>query len=67
MFMVHVQRRLRRWRLRMRSLFVAKSWTVIASDRHCERSEAIQNCFRAGSLDCFVAEPVIGPAEGRTL
>src|SRR6516165_7067896 len=27
--------------------------------RHCERNEAIQ---RIATLDCFVAEPVIGPA-----
>gem|GEM_PF-3681275 len=33
--------------------------------RHCERSEAIQAAHR--QLDCFVAEPVIGPAtSGRT-
>jgi hypothetical protein len=33
--------------------------------RHCERSEAIQHGRR--SMDCFVAEPVIGPAtSGRT-
>jgi hypothetical protein len=32
--------------------------------RHCERSEAIQAMKK---LDCFVAEPVIGPAtSGRT-
>jgi putative peptidoglycan lipid II flippase len=36
-----------------------------ALSRHCERSEAIQNGTSA--LDCFVAEPVIGPAtSGRT-
>jgi hypothetical protein len=29
--------------------------------RHCERSEAIQEWFRGGGLDCCVAEPVIGP------
>jgi hypothetical protein len=35
--------------------------------RHCERSEAIQNLSRETVLDCFVAEPVIGPAQaGRT-
>src|ERR1700736_774346 len=35
--------------------------------RHCERSEAIQKDIRRYSLDCFVAEPVIGPAQlGRT-
>jgi len=34
--------------------------------RHCERSEAIQILSSKG-LDCFVAEPVIGPAtSGRT-
>jgi hypothetical protein len=33
--------------------------------RHCERSEAIQR--QSNGLDCFVAEPVIGPAtSGRT-
>ena len=33
--------------------------------RHCERSDAIQN--GGAALDCFVAEPVIGPAtSGRT-
>src|SRR6202035_3164803 len=36
-------------------------------NRHCERSEAIQSLSSGNRLDCFVAEPVIGPAqEGRT-
>ena len=33
---------------------------------HCERSEAIQFFDRTGTLDCFVAEPVIGPRFART-
>src|ERR1700742_3788522 len=34
--------------------------------RHCERSEAIQKCFRGASLDCFVVEFIIGAGqEGR--
>jgi hypothetical protein len=34
--------------------------------RHCERSKAIQTYVKV-TLDCFVAEPVIGPAtSGRT-
>ena len=37
----------------------------IKRTRHCERSEAIQ--FYPRAMDCFVAEPVIGPAtSGRT-
>jgi len=31
---------------------------------HCERSEATRR--REARLDCFVAEFIIGPAEGRT-
>jgi urea carboxylase len=34
-------------------------------DRHCERSDAIQAAGQM-ALDWFVAEPVLGPAEGRT-
>src|ERR1700731_3563651 len=38
---------------------------AVHSARHCERSEAIQD--GGAELDCFVAEPVIGPAtSGRT-
>ena len=38
---------------------------MMTPNRHCERSEAIQNDLSA--LDWFVAEPVIGPAtSGRT-
>jgi len=33
--------------------------------RHCERSEAIQ-CAASGGMDCFVAEFIIGRAEGGT-
>src|SRR5271163_1855191 len=33
--------------------------------RHCERSEAIQGSVTV-ALDCFVVEPVLGPAFGRT-
>jgi hypothetical protein len=34
--------------------------------RHCERSEAIQTIIATNGLDCFVAEPVIGPGFART-
>ena len=33
--------------------------------RHCERSEAIHGAA-SGDMDCFVAEPVIGPRFART-
>jgi hypothetical protein len=33
--------------------------------RHCERSEAIHRAAKR-KMDCFVAEFIIGPAEGRT-
>ncbi|MBR1175656.1 hypothetical protein JQ617_16990 [Bradyrhizobium sp. KB893862 SZCCT0404] len=29
--------------------------TIAAQFRHCERSEAIQNCVRGKMLDCFAA------------
>jgi len=38
--------------------------TVIAFNRHCERSEAIQLAAQRKKLDCF-AEPVIGRAFAR--
>src|ERR1700742_3300902 len=39
--------------------------SITACSRHCERSEAI-HASACGPMDCFVAEPVIGPAqEGR--
>ena len=34
--------------------------------RHCERSEAIHGAAKEESMDCLVAEFIIGPAEGRT-
>ena len=40
----------------------AQAMMVEGYVRHCERSEAIQLPLR-GKLDCFVAEPVIGPAK----
>jgi len=47
------------------SAIVARCSVVAPLFRHCERSEAIQ--CGAAVLDCFVAEPVIGPAtSGRT-
>ncbi len=38
---------------------------LLHSHRHCERSEAIHGAA-SGGMDCFVAEFIIGPAEGGT-
>jgi hypothetical protein len=61
MFMVHVQRRLRRWRLRMRSLFVAKSWTVIASEAKQSRIVSEPAAWIASSRSPSSGRPKAGP------
>ncbi|RZN10676.1 hypothetical protein CWO91_12345 [Bradyrhizobium genosp. SA-3] len=53
---------MRRWRGRWRG---CEGGPCTLTARHCERSEAIQESLRGGSLDCF-AEPVIGPRFART-
>src|SRR3954452_1232160 len=38
----------------------ANCYTAISRRRHCERSEAIQQCIRGGILDCFAALAMTG-------